>query len=286
MPSDCRHGGALQSESVAGRARGLLHSQTCQIPPVPRDLVQASNGAPVRRAFTLIELLIVIAIIAVLAALLLPALSNSKEQARRVNCKNHLRQFLIAATLFADDHDGKLPSGASENVDATDEHVPVLSGMTRSNLIEYAGTFKMLECPSLGSPFNQQGGWYYADYGYVIGYNYLGGHTNTPWLAAAPFVPWISPQSITDDPMLPLVTDANDWSPGFGKTFVPHARGGAISTDDYSNSSASGAAPQKAGAVGGNIGLLDGSVHWKNISQMEPHHGSRLWADEGCFALW
>ena len=86
----------------------------------------------------------------------------------------------MAATLFADDHEGKLPSGASENIDPTDEHVPVLSGATRSNLIDYAGNFKMLECPSLGPPFNQSGGWYYAGYGHVIGYNYLGGHTNIP----------------------------------------------------------------------------------------------------------
>jgi prepilin-type N-terminal cleavage/methylation domain-containing protein len=239
-----------------------------------------------RCGFTLIELLVAIAIIAILAALLLPSLAGSKEQARRVHCKSNQRQFLLAALMFADDNEDRLPSGASENSNPIDEHVPIISGATRTNLIDYSGTFLMLECPSLGAPFKQQGGWYYPDYGYVIGFNYLGSHRDTPWTPVAGFTNWISPQATTDDPTLPLLTDANNWSPGYERTFAPHTRSGAASTDDYSNSALNGAPPEKAGAVGGNIGLLDGSVHWKNIGQMQAHYGSRLWDDQGCYALW
>ncbi len=56
-----------------------------------------------RKAFTLIELLGVIAIISLLAALLLPALKNAKETANRAGCINNLRQIWIAMNLYADD---------------------------------------------------------------------------------------------------------------------------------------------------------------------------------------
>ena len=55
------------------------------------------------RAFTLLELLVVISVIAILAALLLPSLNRAKAQGQSASCKNHLRQMSIAMRMYADD---------------------------------------------------------------------------------------------------------------------------------------------------------------------------------------
>lgn len=70
-----------------------------------------------KRGFTLIELLVVIGIIAILAAMLLPALSRARERARLVNCMSNLKQIGLAARIYAEDFNGFMPgmSGGNSN---------------------------------------------------------------------------------------------------------------------------------------------------------------------------
>ncbi len=71
-----------------------------------------------RLAFTLVELLVVIAIIAVLVAILLPVLSRAKEQSRGVVCQSNQRQLAAAFLLFAQDHKGHLPGAFHDRGDS------------------------------------------------------------------------------------------------------------------------------------------------------------------------
>ncbi len=61
--------------------------------------------------FTLVELLVVIAIIALLMAVLLPALSRARTQAKRIACLSGLKQLVLAWMTYADNSDGKLMNG-------------------------------------------------------------------------------------------------------------------------------------------------------------------------------
>jgi len=64
----------------------------------------------VKKAFTLVELLVVISVVALLMAILMPALSRAKQESQSIVCLNNLRQMLLAANVYANENDGFYPS--------------------------------------------------------------------------------------------------------------------------------------------------------------------------------
>jgi prepilin-type N-terminal cleavage/methylation domain-containing protein len=93
---------------------------------------QPCRPAGSREAFTLIELLVVIAIIGILAALLLPVLSRTKEKALRVSCANNLHEIGVGWTVYLGDFNAIMPCDwpipASANPWRTGEMYRVVPG--------------------------------------------------------------------------------------------------------------------------------------------------------------
>ncbi|MDR3460237.1 MAG: type II secretion system protein [Verrucomicrobiae bacterium] len=108
-------------------------------------------------AFTLVELLVVIGIIALLAALLLPVLQQGTARAKRIHCVNNLRETGLAAHLFANDHGGKFPTEISTNDGGSLEFVAAGFQVNGRFYFSYKhfrplagalGTPKVLACPA------------------------------------------------------------------------------------------------------------------------------------------
>ena len=100
-----------------------------------QEISQNHRIRPVLWKFTLIELLIVITMIAILAAMLLPALANARKKVRAVSCASQLKQVNGAGQMYSsDNNDFILPEGMNMSVTANHQSGTLWHEMLKSYL--------------------------------------------------------------------------------------------------------------------------------------------------------
>ncbi|MHC4874442.1 MAG: prepilin-type N-terminal cleavage/methylation domain-containing protein [Planctomycetota bacterium] len=113
---------------------------------------------PTQKGFTLVELLVVIAIISILAGMLLPALENAIDSARKLSCLNNLKQTGLGLNNYADDFNEWGPEFSWQYGNILYNYSGLVGSMLESEITNYKTGAATLVCPSWDDANNSLGG--------------------------------------------------------------------------------------------------------------------------------
>jgi prepilin-type N-terminal cleavage/methylation domain-containing protein len=235
--------------------------------------------------FSLIELLVTLAVIWILAALLLPVLSSTRERARRTQCLSNLKQFSIGLFFYGGEFNDRLPV-LKKGLWAWDLPDPVATDLLKNNITRAVMYDPSNPEQNVDALWNWPEGWKVI--GYAMTFVGTGSVTQTnrnPSLNPQTITDGVKtypPQAVSERVLVAGAVISEPWqnNPQLRdsyqyKNIVGAWKGG---THRSSHLDAKGKFPS-----GDNLGMLDGSVRWRYFSQMMPRTDTSISEDSPVF---
>ncbi|MBI4283522.1 MAG: DUF1559 domain-containing protein [Chloroflexi bacterium] len=218
-----------------------------------RSIIRHRSG----HAFTLIELLVVIAVIAILAALLLPALKNARNMAKRAVCINNLRQISEALMVYHGDYNRWPPTGSwvtegwartlSNGVGITGNQRRIFFCPSKEYIYYYGGPSAGVDTPWIP--------WGPSTSDATVGYEYL---VEADWYTYYnSYKKYYRISDVERPSMTPLVIDLG-WADSLNPTTRIRANHGGPSNFGYG----------PGGIEGKNRLFCDGHVEWTPLNRL------------------